>query len=136
MIVGAPWNLDWRDENLNSAYAQRWIAHGDEVGLVNVENPTGWSPYFGLVASHGTIVGYYDGMQRETMGSAYMGSTLPWPLSGQQGPIPDVALLELAEDPGVDMGAHLPQAIYPRMVFAAPPSYSEQTDPIPAIGYP
>lgn len=136
MIVGAPWNLDWRNENLDSAYAANHVAFGGDVDFVNLENPTQWSPYFGVVAAHGVIEGYFDGLQRETMGEAYMGSLLPWPLNGQQGPIPDVALLELAEEAGFDVGGHLAAEPSPRMVFTSPPSYSEQTAPIPAIGYP
>lgn len=136
MIVGAPWNLDWRNENTNSAYAANHVAFGGDVGFVSLENPTSWSPYFGVVAAHGVIVGYFDELQRETMGEAYMGSNLPWPLSGQAGPLANVALLELAEEAGFDVGGHLPAEPSPRMVFANPPSYSDQTDPIAAIGYP
>lgn len=136
MIVGAPWNLDWRNENRNSAGYDRDIAFGGNVAFTNLSSSSNWRAHAGLVAGDPVIHGYYDGIQLETMGEAYMGSTIPWPLHGQQGIMPDVALIEIAEEAGFDVGGHLAQAIYPRMVFASPPSYSEQTDPIPAIGYP
>lgn len=136
MIVGAPWTVDWRNENFDSAYAANHVAFGDVSAFMNLENPTNWSPYSGLTPSQGVIVGYYDGLQRETMNDSYMGSNLPWPLSGQEGPQGQVDLFEIAEEAGFDVGGKLSQAIYPRTVFASPPSYSEQTDPIPAIGYP
>lgn len=136
MIVGAPWNLDWRNENADSAYAANHVAFGDTVAFTNLENPTAWSPYFGVVAAHGVIEGYYDGLQRESMNDSYMGSVLPWPLHGQEEPGLNTELFEIEEEAGFDVGYHLAQSMYPRTVFSAPPSYSEQTDPIPAIGYP
>ncbi len=136
MIVGAPWNLDWRDENLNSRYADRHIAYGDDVAFVNLSSASDWLVHAGLRSGDPVVHGYFDGIQLETMGEAGMGSVVPWPLNGQQGPIKDVALLELAEEAGFDVGGQLAAEPSPRMVFANPPSYSEQTDPIPALGYP
>lgn len=136
MIVGAPWTIDWRNDNLDSAYAANHVAFGEDGAFVTLENPTAWSPYFGLQVSQGVVKGYYDGLQRETMAEAYMGSLLPWPLSGQAGPLANMELLEIAEEAGFDVGGHLPAEPSPRMVFSNPPSFSEQTDPIPAIGYP
>lgn len=136
MIVGAPWNLDWRNENLNSAGYADHVAFGGEVAFTNLSNATAWSPYLGLQASDGVIVGYEDGIQRMTMGEARMGSVLPWPLHGQLGIQPLVDTFEIAAEAGFDVGAQLASSVFPRMVFAAPPSYSEQTDPISAIGFP
>jgi hypothetical protein len=136
MIVGAPWTVDWRNENENSRYADRHIAYGDGAALLNLESASDWREYQGVVASHPVIYGYYDDLQRTVMHDAGFGSTLPWPLHGQQGIIKDIDLIEIAEEAGFDVGGHLASEPSPRMVFANPPSYSEQTDPIPAIGYP
>jgi len=136
MIVGAPWTIDWREENEDSRYADNHVAAGDGAAFLNLSAASDWKVHAGLVAGDPVVHGYYDGIQLETMHDANMGSDLPWPLHGQQGMIKDVELLELAEEAGFDVGGHLASEPSPRMVFANPPSYSEQTDPIPAIGYP
>lgn len=134
MIVGAPWNADWRGSFVVPGNAQGY--GGVEAFPTAPSTSTGWSSFTGVVRSFATIFGYGDPHQLQTvsMGELRAGTSLPWPASGMAGPDPGVPLLELLAEAGFDVGGQLSQQITPRMVFADPPSYGEQTSPIPAVG--
>jgi hypothetical protein len=132
MILGAPWNADWRDRQ---PVTPDYQGYGGTVAFLNLESPTGWNPHTGLVVANGYIGGYDPvQLQLETQGELRAGSTIGWPTSGQAGPNPDVSFLVLAHESGIDVGGQLSQSMGPRMVFASPPSYGSQTTPLAAVG--
>ena len=135
-IVGSEWQLDWRDHNLNNEFARNHLVFGQDVAYLNLSSASDWRPHAGLVAGDPVIHGYYDGVQLEVQNEGGMGVDHWWPTHGRQREVVNVDLIEIGEEAGFDVGGHLSEAMYPRMVFANPPTYSEQTDPIPAIGYP
>ena len=136
-ITGAPWNADFRGETF---VADTYQGFGSTVqyGLNSGRQPTGWDPHTGLVDSVALIPGYGGSLQDLGMPvDLRAGSTIMFPTSGQMEPGFDPTLIELTNEPGVDVGWQLYGGeVTRRMLFQEPPGYGEQTDPIPAAGYP
>lgn len=137
-IAGAPWSPDWRDVD---AVTPDYQGYGGENAYLNLEGPTQWDPYLGLVVAHPYIAGYGDvpggsgGAPFDSDHELRAGTYTAWPTHGQtdidSGIVP---WLELEQEGDIYLGAQLWTEPDPRMVFVPPPSYGEQTTPIPAVG--
>lgn len=139
-IAGAPWSPDWRDV---APVTPEYQGFGGEGAYLTLESPTDWSPYVGLVVADGRIQGYGDvrggsgGVPFDAAHELRAGSTIAWPTHGQDdggagvATVPD---LYLEHESDIYLGAQMWTEPDPRMVFLAPPSYGEQTTPIPAVG--
>ena len=132
-IDGHPWTVDWRDQ---APVTPDFQGYGGELGYLNLEGPTLWNPHLGLVVAQPYIPGYGGGgAPLDAEGELRAGSTIAWPTHGQTDYSNDIGELVWLENEGdVYLGAQLSISPDPRMVFAPPPSYSEQTTPIPAVG--
>lgn len=133
-IDGHPWTVDWRGLTV---VRPDYLSVGDRDAALSIAPPTDWNPYVGQTVSDQVIFGYGDPgqVQALTIGNRLeAGSYQAWPTNGQMGLNSQVPLLDLAEEAGVDIGLQAWTGPGPRMVFLPPPSYSEQTTPIPAVG--
>jgi hypothetical protein len=134
VITGSEWSPDWRDQ---APVVPLYLGFGDTEATLNPSPPTGWNPHTGLVESDPEIYGYGGDILLQVYGigdELRAGSTIAWPTSGQLGPNSEVPLLDLVEEAGVDVGLQLWSEPSPAMVFVPPPSYSEQSTMIPAVG--
>lgn len=133
-INGHPWTVDWRGI---TPVDPLYLGIGSADVALTSNPPTGWNPYVGATLAHQIIPGYGDPNQLQalTIGQHLeAGSYQAWPTSGQMGLNSEVPLLNLAEESGIDVGLQAWTGPGPRMVFLPPPSYSEQTTPIAAVG--
>lgn len=140
-IAGAPWSLDWRD---SAAITPEYQGYGGQAGYLNLESATDWTPYAGLIVADGYIGGYGDvpggsgAAPFDADDELRAGSTIAWPTHCQddgEAASSSMPLLYLEHESDIYQGAQLWAEPDPRMVFLAPPSYGEQTTPIPAVGY-
>ena len=101
----------------------------------NTEVPTQWTPYGTLNA-----VPYLKEMPGSMMAVAqaemYDASPNPWPNNGQYDKPVDhfTDLMRLQTHTSAHMGESLATGPAPTMYFHAPPVFSMQTKPIPAVG--
>lgn len=135
-VSGAPWNADFRGTTF---VANDYQGYGEleQFGVWDGKQPTDWNSYAGLIVSQPLIRGYGGtlndlGMPQDLRA----GQDIMFPTHGQVQDTNDAAMLYLTQDPGVDVGWQLQFSLSRRMLFQEPPAYGEQTDPIPAAGWP
>jgi hypothetical protein len=131
--VGAPWNADWRGEQWTP---NQYQGYGGLMEYPAIGQPTDWSTYSGRVDVRPEIYGYAGPLQNMNMSELRAGSTIGFPLHGQTEPGFDPVLLELPHDSSADYGWQLWEHQGQRMLFQEPPTYGEQTAPMPAAGWP
>jgi len=134
-ITGSTWNADWRGQDFSP---NQYQGFGGRDGTLMGGQPTTWSSYTGLVESDPEIHGYGGGqwLQEQSMHDLRAGSTIEFPTHGQAGEGFDAAMFEIPFDSGNDVGWQQWNDATRRMLFLEPPTYSEQTDPISAAGWP
>lgn len=133
--AGVRWQPDWRGEAVAVDDYQGY--GGPEAAFVSLGSATGWDAHTGRIDSNPYIHGYTGSrLQETTLAELRAGSTIFWPTSGQSEPGFDPVLLELPFEPGFDVGWQQWLQQGRRMLFEPPPDYSQQTEAIPAIGWP
>lgn len=150
-IRGAPWNADFRGEfYVGPAY--QGFGSTVQEGAVSVTQPTDWDSYQvagafphtgwpdtarGLQVTEPSIRGYGGPLQDVGMPvDLRAGQDLEFPTSGQQQPGGIPYLLEMPNAQGMDVGWQEWFTVNQRQLFQQPPSYGEQTTPMPAAGWP
>lgn len=108
--------------------------------IPDTETPTEWSPYFIAVAQ--PYFAGWDELSQEGAGvmhvaqaDLYDASPNPWPANGQfDHPNFFPGLLRLEPTTSAHRGFAQPTHPGPPMLFHAPPVFTAQTTPIPAVG--
>lgn len=132
--VGAGWQPDWRG---NTFVPDTYQGYGQGAGMQGGSSATSWDPHTGVVQTNPLIHGYEGTqLQEQTMASLRAGSTIGFPLHGQTEPGFDPILLEIPFDQGTDVGWQQFLTQGRRMLFQEPLDYSQQTEAIPAAGFP
>lgn len=133
-----------RDPNLHPDNLPRSLPEHGAAGLVPSSEPMSqWSPYGTLYAQ--PFFGGYDELSEEGRGvmhvpqaGIYDASPNPWPNNGQYDRPNAIgmtlAMLFLRPTTSAHPGKTMPTGAGPTMLFRAPPVFSMQTRPIPAVG--
>lgn len=106
----------------------------------DMETMTQWSPY-GIFRPTPFRGGYDElsedgrGMMANPQASLYDASPNPWPNNGQfDRPNGFIHIIRLKPDTSAHRGFSHPTGPGPTMLFRAPPVFSLQTQPVPAVG--
>lgn len=103
--------------------------------MESTENPTQWTPY-GTLEAHPYLVDMPRSLMAVAQAEMYDASPNPWPNNGQFDH-PNgffTALLRLRPSTSAHPGKSMSTGGGPTMLFHAPPVFSMQTKPIPAVG--
>lgn len=128
---GAGWGRD--------NYPRSYAVDAPAKLLTNMETMTGWDPYNGLEAPT-PYRGGWDELGGRLMhvpqaGTYYTGPPNPWPANGvDDQPNAYFNLVRLEPTTSAHPGYMNPTGPGPSMIFAAPPIFGIQTNPVPAFG--
>lgn len=136
---GSGWNPDFRGEYyVGNAY--QGFGGPVDTWLTVPGTITDWDPHQGLTVDRAAVISNPanpgDALQTTTLAELRAGQTIEFPTSGQMDPGFDPILLEIPFDQGNDVGWQGWFYTGRRMLFAQPPDYSAQTQPIAAAGLP
>src|SRR5215472_10076749 len=114
--------------------------YGPAEIVPDTETATQWSPYGTFVAEpyfggHDPLSQVGEGVMHVAQSDLYDMSPNPWPNNGQYDtPNHFGGFLTLPRESSVHRGFAQPTYVGPVMLFHAPPIFSVQTTPIPAVG--
>lgn len=119
-------------------YPNSRAVYGPQAQPYNMTTQTGWNPYEGVTVP-APYLGGWDGLGGQLMhvpqADTYFVGDNPWPVNGvDDQPNAAFNLLRLEPTTSAHPGFSNPTGASPSMIFAAPPIFGLQTDPIPAYG--